>query len=1568
MAENKTLSRIYDLKVLGADAAADSVKKLSTVISSLDDRIRKMKGELASKTKAGDIDSVNDLTKKIKELETALKSTTNEKIKAAKEAEILAKAERASADAALKRTQATIAQDKELDRLIAKEEKEAAALKKQKAALDALEGSYKQVKNQLKELSPLIQNANSNSTISFGGKNLNFNEAIAEFKRLSAAEQDFRRQFAKDNTLVGEYTTGIINAFKNSGLDNLIKGQLDTSKKTLQTLNQEFDVLKKELSSIGVAANGNLGVLEKQLIENRNEAAKLEGQINELSTGLNGVGGIGTQITNTLNKGFKDTVRNIGAMAIAAVGFQQAVGGIRNVIDINFAFENKTNELKAITGVAGADLDFLKKKALETSSATKFSAAEILESFKLIASAKPELLQNVEGLNQVKDAAVLLAQASGQELPAAVDSLTKTLNQFGADASKSAEYVDALAAGAKFGAAEIPNITSALLEFGTEAKNSNVSVQESVGLIELLAEKGIVGADAGTKLRNVLLALNNASGLDKKAVASLEAAGVNMKILNDRTLPLQTRLQEFSKVTNVANGSLNVFGKENIIAGNIVLRNISRYGELAGQIKSTGIAQEQASDQVNNASTVWAKLRNQVTNLVTDPKVNSFLIGLATALGFVVANAGAFLGVLALLTVSFGLYRAQLTLAAFTQGTLNAQSFAYYALSRLQAAQTIILNGIQAAQNFLLSTYTAIVISANAATGASAVAIRALGIAFRFMTGPIGLVLTLTAGLVTIFGVLSANAGIASRSTADLVRQQREQAAVTRVNAELSERVTAATADQISKIRQYTTIASDATISDKTRRAALEELIKISPKYREALQGEAIDTEKLKNISDELVISLQKQARSKAIADLSAEKERKKFEIENKLAVQRGVDNKQSLDDKTGFSPFIRDLGSRIGLGKGTAGQQVRDLEKELVDVNDELKSLYQRVSESKEIQDAIVTNNDATANGTTIADPNIKAKKGAGDKIKTAEQLRDELIKQLDDEFNTKKNNLLLNKKSEEQYAIDLNNLVQLYADKKLVILNKAAEKERLRISEVNLDKLNSERDTNQLLFDLRSKAAEDLLKQTVLQSQKALDVVNDNPNSSDADKLQARQVFLNSQSQAQQLFNLQMDKIEKDFGVKSVENADKRKNDLNSIDRERMKNAYDIAMQTYQDILRLQSDAATKQRNEAETNAAQQTIDILSNEKLSPAQKANQIRKVELDNTKLLLAEEVAATKIALAEKEKALKSGLATELEVSEAKKNYKNAELALLKNTTDKELTFWEKIKKGFASSKEQIDEALNQASQSIKAAIDQAEQQYFDGQRQKIDQEKQAAYDRINIEQQQLEFVAQSEAEKESIRKKADIARKAADKKAGEEKKKLALQQATIDFASAVIKTFSLGLVGSLIASAGLLALYLIQRKSIQSQQFAEGGRVLPNGRITASPNIPTQANGDNVLATVRTGEVILNERQQRLLGGAATFSRIGVPGFASGGLVLNNSFPGSNLRPPIFTSLSSSNASDTQKLFDSIQEQQKMIVAQSFAISDMNRKFSTLKVQVVAKEVVDTDNNTKAASSVGTLK
>jgi len=64
-----------------------------------------------------------------------------------------------------------------------------------------------------------------------------------------------------------------------------------------------------------------------------------------------------------------------------------------------------------------------------------------------------------------------------------------------------------------------------------------------------------------------------------------------------------------------------------------------------------------------------------------------------------------------------------------------------------------------------------------------------------------------------------------------------------------------------------------------------------------------------------------------------------------------------------------------------------------------------------------------------------------------------------------------------------------------------------------------------------------------------------------------------------------------------------------------------------------------------------------------------------------------------------------------------------------------------------------------------------------------------------------------------------------------------------------------------------------------------------SGVVSEGDGSPIQrANGDNRLVTAQVGEVFLNKRHQDMLGGAATFASIGVPGFASSGIVSSAPF------------------------------------------------------------------------------
>lgn len=347
---------------------------------------------------------------------------------------------------------------------------------------------------------------------------------------------------------------------------------LGEMEKSLRVLNAQFKELPKNT---------------KEWNDKMKEVSAMNGKITEIKSNLKGMGGV----LDTL----KTAAGGFGIAMGAAFVAEIVVSFFTSSIKLAKEFETSLKNLQAITGASGEDLKFFAENAKAVGKEMGISAKEVVEAYKLIASAKPELLENKEALAQITKEAITLSHASGLELPAAATALTDALNQFSAPAEEAARYINALAAGSKEGAAEIPEMTDALLKFGVAAKSSNITIEESTALIETLAEKGLKGAEAGTALRNVLAKLSAPDTLPTEALASLKDAGVDISKLADTTKPLSERLTELSKIQGNASAITRVFGLENKNAAQILIENRGRVDELTSAVKGTNSAYEQAA-------------------------------------------------------------------------------------------------------------------------------------------------------------------------------------------------------------------------------------------------------------------------------------------------------------------------------------------------------------------------------------------------------------------------------------------------------------------------------------------------------------------------------------------------------------------------------------------------------------------------------------------------------------------------------------------------------------------------------------------------------------------------------------------------------------------------------------------------------------------------------------------------------------------------------------------------------------------------------------------------------------
>lgn len=269
------------------------------------------------------------------------------------------------------------------------------------------------------------------------------------------------------------------------------------------------------------------------------------------------------------------------------VGIKEAVVGAINVFK---DFDQNLADLSAITGARGDDLEFYAKQAREIGSTTTQSAAEVVKAFQYIGSAKPELMEAKESLAEVTKEAIRLAEAGGTSVEDAANTMASALNQFGEEADQAARFVDVLAAGSKFGAAEIGEVAESMKVAGVAAANFRLSFEDANAAIQILSLNSLKGSEAGTKLRGVIL------GLETKGIALGKAFGVELR---PSVVGIVQAMENLNSINLDATQQMKLFGAENLVAGQILSGNSAKLAQMIKDITGTSTATEQAATRTD---------------------------------------------------------------------------------------------------------------------------------------------------------------------------------------------------------------------------------------------------------------------------------------------------------------------------------------------------------------------------------------------------------------------------------------------------------------------------------------------------------------------------------------------------------------------------------------------------------------------------------------------------------------------------------------------------------------------------------------------------------------------------------------------------------------------------------------------------------------------------------------------------------------------------------------------------------------------------------------------------------
>lgn len=535
----------------------------------------------------------------------------------------------------------------------------------------------------------------------------------------------------------------------------------------------------------------------------------------------------------SLSKGvdlFNKYAASVTAVVAALTGVVLKLNSFRKMLHER---EDAKANLKALTGLDEDSIGWLEQQAVELSTTMdksglriRQSASKILEAYMLVGSNKPELLADKEALNAVTIEAMRLSSASGMDLKQSVNAVTTALNQYGAGADKAAKYVNVLAAGSKVGASAVDAQTSAILKAGTIAATSNIPLEQLVGTIEMLGEKGIKNEIAGTGLKTFFTRLATGAADTNPKVVGLYTALNN---LNQKVK--EAEMQQVGGGTTLLK---KLFGDEGMQTAMILTQNADKVRYYTEAVTDTSIAMEQAAINSDTAAAKLEQVKNELNEQgivlmkELNPAITSFLNRLVnwsrytvSLVKFIADNRTA----LSLLTTSVVLYTTW----------VNRKNIA----DKMQLFWN---------QKLLVS-------------------FRALNTTMK--ANPYVL---LAAGVITAVGVL-----------ADLKRKQDAVTQSMRSMESVNKKSTEDFDKQASRIELLTKIVHNNNMSLNARKERLEELKSIVPGYNAELtdEGEIIrdNTDAIKDY----LVQLEKQIKLKSAEDELTELLSKQRKVENRL-------------------------------------------------------------------------------------------------------------------------------------------------------------------------------------------------------------------------------------------------------------------------------------------------------------------------------------------------------------------------------------------------------------------------------------------------------------------------------------------------------------------------------------------------------------------------------------------------------------------------------------------------------------------------------------------------------------
>lgn len=334
------------------------------------------------------------------------------------------------------------------------------------------------------------------------------------------------------------------------------------------------------------------------MADNKNIVVRLMADTSQYEASLAKAGKSTEELAGGLEKSGSKT--GIVTKGITAAGLAVAAFGIAS-IKMAADFDEQMSTVQANSGATTAQLGQLREAALQAGASTVYTAAESAGAINDLAKAGMSVSDILSG---GLTASLNLAAAGQMDVGNAAEYMSQALTMFHLSGKDATSTADALAAGADKAVGDVSDFGEALNNCGVMANSFGMNLQETVGVLGLFAQNGIVGAEAGTQLNSMLMKLANPasdakSTMEELGISTHDASGkfVGMAALagqlHDKLGSLTDQQRQQAEAT--------IFGSYAIKGAGIIM-DAGKQGveDWTKAVSDSGFAAQQASNKTNN--------------------------------------------------------------------------------------------------------------------------------------------------------------------------------------------------------------------------------------------------------------------------------------------------------------------------------------------------------------------------------------------------------------------------------------------------------------------------------------------------------------------------------------------------------------------------------------------------------------------------------------------------------------------------------------------------------------------------------------------------------------------------------------------------------------------------------------------------------------------------------------------------------------------------------------------------------------------------------------------------------